>query len=488
MELIYGVYFMKHKINVGDMFGFWRVLEEPKKSKVLCECTGCNQVTRHVEKGNLIRGSKSCGCQSKALRSQTSLEKFGVVNAFQSEEKKVKIKESMIERYGVENPNQSPEIKSKIKKTNMDKYGSFNPMKNEEIRKKASNTWSKKTFEEMQKANLLRKETNLKKYGYLTPLQDLALRQQGTLAKYGVPHHQQLPENRDKLSNWCSNNTEKLFQDSKGQVELLNWISTYESASKYRDKLEIDIFIPSLKLGIEYNGIFRHDENHKDRTYHLNKTKFFSEKGIDIIHVWDWEWSYRKQQVQSFLLSRLGKNQIKIGARECEFIWSNDKDDIKLVKHFFDEYHIQGSTNCTWVVKVLHQQKLVAAASFKKHHRDSSAWTLNRFCVQSNTTIAGALSKISKLACSFFKEDLISWADRRLTNGLGYIKAGWILEDYLPPDYFYHQSGKRIVSKQSRQKKSIGTPEGMTEHEHAIQDGLVRVWDCGKIRFRFKFL
>ena len=44
---------------------------------------------------------------------------------------------------------------------------------------------------------------------------------------------------------------------------------------------------------------------------------------------------------------------------------------------------------------------------------------------------------------------------------------------------------KKVVSKQSRQKRAVGTPVEMTELEHATLDGLVRVWDCGKIRFSF---
>ena len=42
------------------------------------------------------------------------------------------------------------------------------------------------------------------------------------------------------------------------------------------------------------------------------------------------------------------------------------------------------------------------------------------------------------------------------------------------------------VSKQSRQKKLVSTPEGMTEREHAKLDGLLRIYDCGKIRYKYE--
>ena len=60
------------------------------------------------------------------------------------------------------------------------------------------------------------------------------------------------------------------------------------------------------------------------------------------------------------------------------------------------------------------------------------------------------------------------------------------MEEQLKPDYFY-TDGINVISKQSRMKSVVGTPEGVTEAEHAILDGLVKAYDCGKIRFVFKF-
>ena len=43
------------------------------------------------------------------------------------------------------------------------------------------------------------------------------------------------------------------------------------------DKRELDIYIPSKKLAIEYNGVYYHSEYSglKDMTYHLSKTLFY---------------------------------------------------------------------------------------------------------------------------------------------------------------------------------------------------------------------
>lgn len=38
---------------------------------------------------------------------------------------------------------------------------------------------------------------------------------------------------------------------------------------------------------------------------------------------------------------------------------------------------------------------------------------------------------------------------------------------------------------QSRKKSVVGTPKDKTEHEHALEDKLYRVYDCGKYRMVF---
>jgi hypothetical protein len=353
----------------------------------------------------------------------------------------------MLSRYGKENYSQTAEFKERFEKTSYEKYGTSHPTKSQNIVKKIQKT---------------------------------------KLRKYGAINHTQLPENRNRLKQWCEDNPGSNGA-SKSELELLAWIqSYYPSAHKIKQEgQELDILVPELNLGIEYNGLFWHNELNKPRNYHLNKTVYFKSKNIRVIHIFEHEWLNRQEQIKSFLLSAMNKNEHKIGARKCKFIWSSLKEDIKLVQKFMDDYHIQGATSgVRYVTKVLLDNELIGCATFGKHHRNSTEWVLSRFCTKTNYTIQGALAKISKLAFSNLQSDIVSWADYRLSFGNGYLKAGWIQEELLRPDYFYHK-GLQVISKQSRQKKSVGTPEGMTEHEHAKLDGLSRIYDCGKIRFKY---
>jgi hypothetical protein len=305
----------------------------------------------------------------------------------------------------------------------------------------------------------------------------------------------QLPENRSRLKEWCDRNPNKIFT-TRPERDLLRWIQQYyPNAKKYRDgTLEIDIFIPDINIGIEYNGLYHHQASTLDKrygkgvgkTYHLNKTQYFKSKSIRIIHIFAHEWRDRQRQVKSFLLSAIGKNQYKIGTRKCEVVWTNNRQQIQQAHRFLECYHIQGAAyNTQYVAMARYEGRLIAVATFGKHHRNGKNWILTRFCTKANYTIQGLLSKVTRLAHNYLQSDLFSWAHYRLSDGNGYQKAGWTYETLLPPDYFYHKN-ERVVSKQARQKKKVGTPERMTEREHAQIEGLEPVYDCGKIRFRYR--
>ena len=54
--------------------------------------------------------------------------------------------------------------------------------------------------------------------------------------------------------------------------------------------LELDIYLPELKIAIEYNGTYWHSsKNNKDISYHLNKSLLCRQLGIRLIHIYEFE-------------------------------------------------------------------------------------------------------------------------------------------------------------------------------------------------------
>ena len=141
----------------------------------------------------------------------------------------------------------------------------------------------------------------------------------------------------------CCAHMKKTWAHSRPELELLEWVKQYypEAGPLKTKTLALDIYIAELNLGIEYNGCYYHSEKSgKTRTYHLDKTNFFKNMGIDVVHIWSYEWRDSEEQVKNFLLSKLRKCKT-IGARLCDF----KEIDKSIARKFCNDNHIQGSTS-----------------------------------------------------------------------------------------------------------------------------------------------
>jgi hypothetical protein len=266
------------------------------------------------------------------------------------------------------------------------------------------------------------------------------------------------------------------------EKELGDFISSVYSGSiirSYRDGLEIDIYLPELKIGFEFNGLYWHSEEQKGRTYHLDKKNYFCERGIKIINIWEDDWSYKREIVQSQIINWLGLSSIKIGARNCE---------VKIIKSsadFLEENHIQGSDKSSIKIGLFYKNELVSIMTFDRFEGRKKLpdyeWNLSRFCNKKGMNIQGGASKL----LSFFIKNwktlrIISYADNDGSDGNLYSQLGFKLVSISNPDYKYIEKGRRL--HKSNFKKSLLKTE-LTESSHTAKMGILRIWDCGKMKF-----
>ena len=99
---------------------------------------------------------------------------------------------------------------------------------------------------------------------------------------------------------------------SKEEKELVKWLKKSIDEEIVVGSFEIiypkqlDIYIPSKKIAIEFNGTYYHSiERGNNLTCHLNKTKMCEEKGIKLLHIWEDEWHYRKEETKNFILNAI---------------------------------------------------------------------------------------------------------------------------------------------------------------------------------------
>jgi group I intron endonuclease len=405
---------------------------------------------------------------------QTCRERYGVSSPLQSRKIKEKVKETMMERYGVPYAMMSETVKAKAVETNREKFGSDWAVGNKEFRNRCLDALEERTGSRIPsgtpEAIEKTKKTCLKRYGV-----DNVSKSTKVIEKILSKQTQYVSAPEREITDWI---------ESLGLEVKKHWVGRYS----------LDIFIPLLNIAIEYNGLYWHSEQRLEvrlqgnaKKYHLNKTEACEEAGIALVHVWGHWWECRKEQVKNFLLSKLGMNSVGVGARGCVFKEIEGWEGAE----FLEEAHILGSSGrACLTLGCYYEEELVGVCTFSKHHRGRDEFVLDRFACKTGWTIHGALSKFTKMALVMLKTDrLISWADRCISNANGYLRAGWVLEEVLMPDYFYYSPRKKTdggyISKFSRSKKTVGTPEGMTEREHALQDGLFTVWDCGKYRLSY---
>jgi phage FluMu protein Com len=254
----------------------------------------------------------------------------------------------------------------------------------------------------------------------------------------------------------------------------------------------VDIYDPRTRIGIEYCGLFWHNERSpspRGRTYHWDKYQVCKADGVQLITVFEDEWNERTDIVLDVLSAQMGVYEHKLGARQCRVRQLDVGDALA----FFRRYHVQGAPPGGWFAQGLYDVKdgLVAAMLFGPHHRQGHAQTvvLSRFCYKSGAQVIGGAKRLLKAAHkSIIARDcvrLISWSDNRWFSGRVYTQLGFTLEQELPPDYTYVLATKptRRLSKQSQRKRVTGCPSDMTEHQWALKRGLARVWDCGRRRW-----
>ena len=245
---------------------------------------------------------------------------------------------------------------------------------------------------------------------------------------------------------------------------------------------ELDIYIPSKNLAIEFDGLYWHDERKKGSDYHVNKTQLCEKRNIKLIHVFEDEWQFKTDIVKSRIKSLLGDNT-KVYARKCSVVQLGFAD----TKTFLEQNHIQGFCMSKWNYALVHDGLTVALMTFG-HNRFGDGVELLRFCCLKDVNVVGAASKLFK---HFIKEhedikSIVSFADRRWSSSDAfYPKLGFKLDGVSRPSYFYVINGVRHNRMEFTKGKLVkaGFDKNKSEHEIMLTRGIYRIYDCGNFRF-----
>lgn len=113
----------------------------------------------------------------------------------------------------------------------------------------------------------------------------------------------------------CSNIRSKTELEIEGYVKSLGYNTKHKRFRDSNHKLfEVDIYIPEMNIGIEYNGSYYHStENARiDEKYHYNKFNECRKKDILLITIFDIEWSSRKEEIKRYIKDILEGKENKL--------------------------------------------------------------------------------------------------------------------------------------------------------------------------------
>lgn len=288
----------------------------------------------------------------------------------------------------------------------------------------------------------------------------------------------------------------KHYYASESTKEIINFLNEeFGFDLKINDRTlikpkEIDILIPSKKVGIEFNGLFWHSDllfskkKINSKLYHLNKTKKCNDNGVRLIHIFENEWYYQEEIVKSRLRIILNSDKIKrIYARKC-VIQEIIKKESSI---FLNKTHIQGNYNSKINLGLFYNNKLVSVMTFgKSRFNKKIEYELIRFSSDLNTIVIGGANKLfSYFVKTYNPKSIISYSDKKWNTGNVYNKLGFNYSYSSNPNYWYFKKNELILHSRIKfQKHKLENilftfNSQLTEWENMKNNGYNRIWDCG---------
>lgn len=227
------------------------------------------------------------------------------------------------------------------------------------------------------------------------------------------------------------------------EQQLRNYIGKFFDCiynSKILGRKEIDIYIPKLKLGIEFNGNYWHGELKRQKEYHQEKSLLAESKGIFIYHIFEYEWKTKKEQIINQLNNLLGINQEKIYARKCEIKEVSTKEK----ESFLNKNHLQANDSSSIKIGLYYNDELVSLMTFQKNINNmDNIFKLSRFCSKANCNVIGGVSKLFKYFIDTYKpKSIISYSNIAHTKGKIYKTLGFEQMGISIPSFIYYNNAK----------------------------------------------
>ena len=494
--------------------------------KIVCKCDFCGdnfERKKHkIERSHVVTKTDSCGKKDCSLkkRKESFLKKHGFDNAAKISEFKEKIKQTNLKKHGVEYPMQNKEIQEKSKKSCLENHGVERPLQNKEIQEKMKQTNLKKygvvfTTQSKEIQGKMKSST-IKNHGVENVFQSKKIKEkikQTNLKKYSVEHTMQNKEIQEKRKKTCLKNhgveypaqslecMQKMIRtciEKHGTYPFNNFGRTQQHIQDRLNALgfsfkpdriilcgkEIDMYDEKTKVGIEYCGLFWHNEHSpvpRHQNYHYNKYKILERIGVKLLTIFEDEWLEKETQCFEYIKKELGIFERVLNSEFCTV----EELDIEKSQQFLNEYHIQGKINFFVVgFGLFYKNELVGVMSMGKCH-DHRNITMECICFKHGVFVNDGTNKLLIYCKNWARingyQEIVSFSDNRWDSGELHKNIGFVFEKELDPDYSYvvlKNPGKRICKEH--------LPVNKSEEAWIVEQNIAKIWDCGKKQWTLK--
>lgn len=276
---------------------------------------------------------------------------------------------------------------------------------------------------------------------------------------------------------------------SKQQTAIYDFVSTYCDA-QYNNRdiiapLELDIWVPSKRLGLELHGIYHHSANTNERDSFLkyrNQQKALAahKSGIKLVQIFSDEWETSEAIWQSIIRTHLGVSTT-LYARKTNLVQLPLPDE----KAFFTANHLRGYAPSTACYALAIDGDPLIAMSFVHRH---NYWEIQRFATKLNHVIVGGKTKLYKhFLRKHTPQAVLTYADLRYSAYYCYCGLGLTCTGHTKPGYRYIKQNVSLSRQQCQKHKLAHLLENydatLTEPQNMFRNGYRRLWDAGSTRF-----
>ena len=268
------------------------------------------------------------------------------------------------------------------------------------------------------------------------------------------------------------------IKETEGEIEIKSFLKELgfkdddiirNSRELLNNGQEIDFYIKSRNLGIEYNGDFWHSEEKRGAYYHRDKFMASEVAKVHLVQIFESDWLNNKEKIKNVLKDLLVK-PTQIFARKCKVVKVEHND----AKEFYNKYHLQGnSKSCSINYGLVYNRELIAVMGFgsSNYHamykndslerKDGTRFELHRFAVKFGISVVGGASKLlTAFEREYNPSYMLSYSANDWFCGDMYKKLGFSFTGYCTPRYYWVKRDEMLNREECQLKKlSVRYPE-----------------------------